>query len=511
MAIIDALKYDGPNNVLVWTWRPRKLSEEHEELDSNQIDYDIREEVFRFGMQIVVNHSQQAVFVKNGKIVGVFESGRYTLSEKNIGLPFGSESSFKAELFYINQAVTMNTVFELKPFNMIEPNYRIPVPVISRGSFAVKVSDTKLFLNKLLRTVTDLEADTLTSYFNRIITERVKSSITQIARQKNLSPFELESIVFDVSTAAKDYIANTFAKFGLQIELFNIEEISIVTNDPRVEKIVDDGFDESEETAFNLVNQIANNVTQQSQMQTQPTQNTQTIKDISKDEVSEKLQKLGEFKIAGISAEKEFAEQKAETLRLAKEKADAEKKSEEMRLEKLREEAVKKAEEALKNSIEFSEEKNDEEFKEKGIMDDFRKENIAEKGNNVSVNTAENLFLFGYYFKCLLIYFNGRARRREYWGFTLFNMIFSFGCFLVEMLFAMNGYKGIGLVIYCLYYFAVFIPGTSVTVRRLHDVGKSGWNYLWCFTIIGAIPVLIWLCKDSEHGENKYGVNPKGN
>ena len=372
MAIIDILKYDGPNNVLVWKWRPRTLGARREELDSNQRDYDKRQEELRFGTQLIVNQSQQAVFVKDGKVAGVFEAGRYTLSAKNlpviskiIGLPFGSETPFKAEVFYINRAVAMDTKFALTPFNMIEPNFRIPIPITSRGSFAVKVSDTKVFLNKLLGTVPDFEADTLKNYFRGIITESVKSSITQMAREKGLSPLELESIVFEVSSVAKQYIANTFAQFGLQIELFNIEAIPIVDDDPRVQKIVEDyqrlmsqdieermrlkrraenidiykierSFDTSEKAAENigggdggtggilgtmvgmgmvnpLANTMANIMGNATQMQTQP-QNVQQSQNISKDEVFKMLRELGELKTAGILTEEEFAEKKKELL-----------------------------------------------------------------------------------------------------------------------------------------------------------------------------------------------------
>ena len=87
MAIIDVLKYDGPNNVLVWKWRPRTLGARREELNSKQRDFDIRQEELRFGTQLVVNQSQQAVFVKDGIIAGIFEAGRYTLSAKNLPRP----------------------------------------------------------------------------------------------------------------------------------------------------------------------------------------------------------------------------------------------------------------------------------------------------------------------------------------------------------------------------------------------------------------------------------------
>lgn len=69
MAIIDVLKYDGPNNVLVWKWSS----------SSNQS----REEELRYGTQLVVNQSQEACFIKGGKMLDVFGPGTHTLSSKN--------------------------------------------------------------------------------------------------------------------------------------------------------------------------------------------------------------------------------------------------------------------------------------------------------------------------------------------------------------------------------------------------------------------------------------------
>ena len=62
-----------------------------------------------------------------------------------------------------------------------------------------------------------------------------------------------------------------------------------------------------------------------------------------------------------------------------------------------------------------------------------------------------------------------------------------------------------------LYNLAVFIPGLAVSVRRLHDIGKSGWWFLILLVpFIGAIVLLIFFCLDSQPGGNKYGSNPKG-
>lgn len=103
-----------------------------------------------------------------------------------------------------------------------------------------------------------------------------------------------------------------------------------------------------------------------------------------------------------------------------------------------------------------------------------------------------------YYLKVLQNYatFSGRARRSEYWYFALFNMIISFvfGFIggLTEMPFLSR-----------LYTLAVLIPGIAVGVRRMHDVGKSGWFLL--------IPIynFILAVTEGEKGENQYGADPK--
>ncbi len=61
-----------------------------------------------------------------------------------------------------------------------------------------------------------------------------------------------------------------------------------------------------------------------------------------------------------------------------------------------------------------------------------------------------------------------------------------------------------------LYAVAVFLPGLAVNIRRLHDIGKSGWWYLiYLIPIIGAIWLTVLMCLDSEPGENQWGENPK--
>ena len=117
-----------------------------------------------------------------------------------------------------------------------------------------------------------------------------------------------------------------------------------------------------------------------------------------------------------------------------------------------------------------------------------------------------------YYLKVLQNYatFTGRARRSEYWYFALFNVIFSLVATILDNVLGI-ALEGIGYgPLYGLYVLAMLIPGIAVTVRRLHDVGKSGWMFLIILIpLVGAIWLLVLFCTDSQLENNKWGQNPK--
>jgi uncharacterized membrane protein YhaH (DUF805 family) len=117
-----------------------------------------------------------------------------------------------------------------------------------------------------------------------------------------------------------------------------------------------------------------------------------------------------------------------------------------------------------------------------------------------------------WYLKVLKQYadFSGRARRKEYWMFALFNIIFIVVAMILDNVLGLTAGELPYGVFYFLYAFAVLIPGLAVSVRRLHDVGKSGWMLLIALIpLIGAIWLLVLMVTDSNPGENQYGPNPK--
>jgi len=120
--------------------------------------------------------------------------------------------------------------------------------------------------------------------------------------------------------------------------------------------------------------------------------------------------------------------------------------------------------------------------------------------------------IMNYYLEVLKKYavFSGRARRKEYWMFVLFNLVIITVLILIDSLMGtFSPQAGLGLLS-GLYSLAVLLPSIAVTVRRLHDTGRSGWwILLGLIPIIGGIVLLIFMVLNSEPGANQYGPNPK--
>jgi uncharacterized membrane protein YhaH (DUF805 family) len=144
--------------------------------------------------------------------------------------------------------------------------------------------------------------------------------------------------------------------------------------------------------------------------------------------------------------------------------------------------------------------------------------------NSVSAKTG--------YFDVLKKYveFNGRARRREYWNFTLINMLLNFAYLILVSIITAKIFRtnidvlergeepifmllfGILIIVYFIFLLLLFLPSLAVMIRRLHDTGNSGWMCLISLIpVVGGIILFIILVQDSQPGSNRYGLNPKYN
>ena len=105
--------------------------------------------------------------------------------------------------------------------------------------------------------------------------------------------------------------------------------------------------------------------------------------------------------------------------------------------------------------------------------------------------------------------FSGRSRRKEYWLFALGVFIVSVALTIIEMMAGLEIAPDVGLLS-TIFSLIIFIPSLSVTVRRFHDIGRTGWwLLLMLIPILGWIAVFVFTLLDSESGSNKYGSNPK--
>lgn len=101
--------------------------------------------------------------------------------------------------------------------------------------------------------------------------------------------------------------------------------------------------------------------------------------------------------------------------------------------------------------------------------------------------------------------FAGRAARSEYWYWTLFAILVALATSIVDLAL----FPGVQLSpINSLASLALFLPGLAVSVRRLHDLDRTGWWVLVAFTGIGLILLLVWYCLRGTLGPNRYGPDP---
>jgi len=136
-SIIEVIKYDGPNDILVWKFP---------------------NEDFNTNTQLIVGPSQEAIFVKGGQVLERFISGTYTLSTKNypfirslVGLATGGVSPFSCSVYYVNKVISMGIDWGTDtPISVVDPIYHVPIDIRSYGDFALQVENGHKLMEKLV-------------------------------------------------------------------------------------------------------------------------------------------------------------------------------------------------------------------------------------------------------------------------------------------------------------------------------------------------------------------------
>lgn len=224
MAIIDRVKYDGPPNVLVWRHPPDDLS---------------------WGTQVIVNQTQEALFLKGGEILDLLGPGTHTLRTANIPLlrtlikiPFGGETPFAAEIYYVNRAVHMDVKWGTPtPIPLLDPVYQVPLPVRAHGQFAIRVVDSRKVFTQLSATASEFTLDAFSNLFRGVLLTRAKDYIAETMLRGKISLLEVAAHLEELSSALEKKLALDFGQYGVELVNFFVHSIDVPEDDDSARRL----------------------------------------------------------------------------------------------------------------------------------------------------------------------------------------------------------------------------------------------------------------------------------
>lgn len=223
MALIDIITWDGGNNEVAWKFPSTNL---------------------RLGTQLVVKPGQSAFFVYRGKVCDEVSEGTLTLKTGNIpmlttllSIPFGGDTPFQSEVWFINRLAKLDTKWGTPtPIQVEDPKYGIIVPMRAHGQYGFRISDGRAFLSALLGAAPSLTDEQIKQYFRGKVMATVGSQIGSLFNEK-VSFLNIAAHLDDLSESARMKIAPAMEKYGINLETFYFESLSVPEDDPSYIKL----------------------------------------------------------------------------------------------------------------------------------------------------------------------------------------------------------------------------------------------------------------------------------
>lgn len=215
------------------------------EVNSKEIVHKFPSEDLRIGTQLVVYAGQTAFFVKGGKILDCFEAGTYTIKTENIpllnkiiNLPFGGNSPFKAEVWYVNTLAILDTKWGTPtPLQLEDPVYGVIVPVRAFGQYGIKIDSPRLFLESLVGNAASFSVDKIDSYFKGKMMSMFSNLLSDKMVKDNISVLTINSHLTEMSVFIQSEVDKEFKKYGLTLETFNVMSVNVPEDDPSYVKL----------------------------------------------------------------------------------------------------------------------------------------------------------------------------------------------------------------------------------------------------------------------------------
>ncbi len=215
MALVDVVKYEAADDsIFVWKFPSEEL---------------------KIGSQLIVNEGQNAVFVKGGQALDVFMPGTHTLITGNIpllnkiiNLPFGGNTPFSAEVWYVNTTVKRDLKWGTKqPIPLMDPALGFPISARSFGKWGARIVDARSFITQIVGSQRVADATKIHDYFIGEIIQALVTDIGQMIAGGKASILQIAALTGQISQSAAQIISIEFAKFGVELVNFNIESINI--------------------------------------------------------------------------------------------------------------------------------------------------------------------------------------------------------------------------------------------------------------------------------------------
>jgi len=217
VALIDIVKYDQyDENFIV-----EKFGSEH--------NWELR-----YGTQLIVNEGLEAILEKGGVALDAFTAGTHTITSGNIpllrklvNLPFGGQTPFTAEVWFINKTVKRNEKWgTTQRIPIMEPKLGYPVNVGAFGQWGFQIEDSQKFLKKIVGAKIEVNSKKVMSDFIGDIVEKVSQTISEFIGT-GLSVLEITAKLSDVSKRTSIHLRETFEEYGINLTNFTISNINI--------------------------------------------------------------------------------------------------------------------------------------------------------------------------------------------------------------------------------------------------------------------------------------------
>ena len=177
-------------------------------------------EDLRVGSQLVVNTAQTAIFVKGGQILDEFTAGTYTLKTENlpllnklISLPFGGNSPFQSEVWFINQITRLDMKWGTQqPIQIEDPKYNIIIPVRAFGQYGIKVINPRKFLETLIGNMSIFTSESIDSYFKGKLITKLSSIIAKKIIKDKISVLDINLHLLEMSEFCNKEINKIFER-----------------------------------------------------------------------------------------------------------------------------------------------------------------------------------------------------------------------------------------------------------------------------------------------------------